>query len=223
MIISHRHKFIFFAVPKTGTHAVRFALRPHLGKDDEEQVGLYVKRRMPQAELAKLRHGHITCQQAKSVLGDEVWDNYFKFAFVRNPFDRFVSYCAFLKRQNRAFQKDPLPRMKETLQSPQAHGHILFRPQSELLCDGQGNVMVDFVGRYEDFQNYFDEACFRIGIPTQPLEHVNASRHRNFWEYYDEELKEAVAEFYRKDLEIFGYSFELVKEEHLISIIKMKR
>ena len=39
MIISNRHRFIFFAVPKTGTHSVRQALRPFLADDDMEQVG----------------------------------------------------------------------------------------------------------------------------------------------------------------------------------------
>ena len=45
MIISHRHQFLFFAVPKTGTHAVREALREHMGDEDLEQAGLFVKKR----------------------------------------------------------------------------------------------------------------------------------------------------------------------------------
>ena len=52
MIVSHRHRFIFAAVPKTGTHAVRQALREQMGEEDVEQVGLFVNRRFPWAELA---------------------------------------------------------------------------------------------------------------------------------------------------------------------------
>ena len=54
MIISAKNRFIFAAVPKTGTHAVRQALREHLGPDDLEQVGLFVTKRFPMPELAKI-------------------------------------------------------------------------------------------------------------------------------------------------------------------------
>ena len=47
MIVSHRHRFIFAAVPKTGTHAVRQALREQMGDEDLEQVGLFVNKRFP--------------------------------------------------------------------------------------------------------------------------------------------------------------------------------
>ena len=54
MIISNLHRFIFVAVPKTGTHSVRQALREHMGPDDLEQVRLFVEKRFPMPELAKL-------------------------------------------------------------------------------------------------------------------------------------------------------------------------
>lgn len=46
MIISPQHRFIFAAIPKTGTHAVRQALREHMGPQDLEQVGLFVNRKL---------------------------------------------------------------------------------------------------------------------------------------------------------------------------------
>jgi hypothetical protein len=54
VIISHRHKFIFFAVPKTATHATREALRQHLGPDDWEQQVLFGKQALPMPEIAAL-------------------------------------------------------------------------------------------------------------------------------------------------------------------------
>ncbi|WP_273878138.1 sulfotransferase family 2 domain-containing protein, partial [Serratia liquefaciens] len=79
------------AVPKTGTHAVRQALREHLAEDDLEQVGLFVNRRFPWPRLAAIGHGHLALRQVRPYLGDETFGAYCKFAFVRNPFDRFVS------------------------------------------------------------------------------------------------------------------------------------
>ena len=37
MIVSHRYKFVFIAVPRTGSHAIRAALQPDLGPDDWQQ------------------------------------------------------------------------------------------------------------------------------------------------------------------------------------------
>ncbi len=65
MIISSLHKFIFVAIPKTGTHSVRQALRHHMGPQDLEQVGLFVKKHFPIPELARLQHGHLSLQQIR--------------------------------------------------------------------------------------------------------------------------------------------------------------
>ena len=104
MIISHQHRYIFFAIPKTGTHSVRQALRAHMGPQDLEQVGLFEQKRFPFPEFADIRHGHISTRQIRPVLGDEIFAAYTKFAFVRNPFDRFVSYCAFMSRGKPTFE-----------------------------------------------------------------------------------------------------------------------
>ena len=69
MIISHQHRFVFAAIPKTGTHSVRQALRAHLGADDLEQVGLFVNKRFPFEELAQIKHGHISLRAGPAVPG----------------------------------------------------------------------------------------------------------------------------------------------------------
>ncbi|MEN0006539.1 MAG: sulfotransferase family 2 domain-containing protein [Bacteroidota bacterium] len=207
MIISHRHQFIFFAIPKTGTHAFRFALREHLGEMDQEQVGLYVKKSLPYPELSKLGHGHISCEQAKAVLDPEIWENYFKFAIVRNPWDRFVSFCFYMNRKNRRFAKNPLPAMKAILANPAIQNRILFRPQHEFICDKNGKQMVDWIGRYEELQTAYDTICEQLNFPKRELEHLNATVRKSHDHYFDESLKAAVQEYYQKDIKIFNYSF----------------
>ena len=115
MIVSHQHRYIFVPMPKTGTHSVRQALREHLGPDDIEQVGLFVNKRFPFDDIARIKHGHLSVRQVRPYLGDEVADGYFKFTFVRNPFDRFVSYCSFMTRQTGAFDRDPKGTMRRIL------------------------------------------------------------------------------------------------------------
>ena len=207
MIISHKHRYIFFAIPKTGTHAVRQALREGMGDEDLEQVGLFVKKRFPFKEFADIQHGHISTQQIRPVLGDEVFEGYTKFAFVRNPFDRFVSYCAFMTRGTDVFQTQPLRYMKWVVREQKPVDHLLYRPQHTMVTDAQGRLELDIVGRNETMQASYDAICTRLGMPSAELDRVNASQHRPWQEYYDPELVGLVSDLYARDLDLFDYRF----------------
>ena len=209
MIVSHRHRFIFAAVPKTGTHAVRRALREQMGEEDLEQVGLFIDRRFPWEDLAAIRHGHLSLRQIRPYVGDEVFADYFKFAFVRNPFDRFVSYCAFMLRDGDVFQRRPRDVMRHFLFQQPPEQHVLFQPQATLLADEDGKTLLtDQFGRVEEMQASYDSLCARIGIASRPLDRVNASTHGDYRVYYDQELIDGVTARYAQDIELFGYSFE---------------
>src|SRR5688572_19721383 len=207
MIISHQHRFVFAAIPKTGTHSVRQALREHLSADDLEQVGLFVNKRFPFEELAAIKHGHITLEQIRPFLGEQAFADYFKFAFVRNPFDRFVSYCAFMTRADGAFLKNPQQVMRYILFQARPLQHVLFQPQHTFVTDAEGRLLADRIGRVEDMQASYDAICERIGIPSASLGQVNSSRRGSYRDYYDQALIDGVADFYRRDLELFGYEF----------------
>ena len=209
MIVSHRHRFIFAAVPKTGTHAVRQALREQMGPDDAEQVGLFVNRRFPWEELAAVQHGHLSLGQVRPFLGEEAFGSYLKFAFVRNPFDRFVSYCAFMLRGGDVFQHRPREAMHHFLFRDPPEGHILFQPQAALLTDTDGQTLLtDAIGRVEDMQASYDAIAARIGIPARALDRVNATARGDYRQYYDAALIKGIEARYAIDLALFGYSFE---------------
>ena len=207
MIISRQHRFIFAAIPKTGTHAVRQALREHLGPEDQEQVRLFVEKALPVPELAALRHGHITLQQLRPHLSEEDFSGFCKFAFVRNPFDRFVSYCSFITRDNGGFDRDPKAVMRHFLFVKPPEQHILFAPQHSFVTGPDGELLADEIGRVEQMQASYDAICARIGIPSRALDKVNESRRGDYRQYYDQPLIDGVAQRYARDLELFGYQF----------------
>jgi hypothetical protein len=206
MIVSALHKFIFVAIPKTGTHSVRQALRQHLGPRDMEQVGLFVKREFPIADLAQLQHGHLSLQQVRPYFPSEEFKASFKFAFVRNPFDRFISYCAFMTRAEGQFERNPHAVMRRFIDNPPPR-HVLFQGQHSFVTDETGALLSDYIGRVEEMQASYDEICGRIGIPSGKLEKVNPSKRNEYRQYYDEELIDGVAKLYARDLELFGYEF----------------
>ena len=206
MIISPNHKYVFVAVPKTGTHAVRQALRPHMGAGDMEQVGLFVKRQFPIADLAKVGHGHISLEQLRKFMDPAKFAEYFKFAFVRNPFDRFISYCSFITRERGAFKTDPQKVMRRVLANPPSE-HVLFWPQNTFLVDGEGKLLTDYIGRVETMQQSFEFIASKIGVPAVQLDKVNATERSAYRDYYDQELIDGVAKLYADDLRLFEYDF----------------
>ena len=206
MIISPNHKYVFVAVPKTGTHAVRQALRPHMGAGDMEQVGLFVKRQFPIPDLAKVGHGHISLEQLRKFMDPAKFSEYFKFAFVRNPFDRFISYCSFITRERGAFKTDTQKVMRRVLANPPSE-HVLFWPQNTFLVDGEGKLLTDYVGRVETMQQSFEFIASKIGVPAVQLDKVNATERSAYRDYYDQELIDGVAKLYADDLRLFEYDF----------------
>ena len=207
MIVSARHRFIFVAIPNTGTHSGRQALRAHLGPQDLEQVGLFVKKRFPIPDLARLQHGHLSLQQVQPYVRPEDFADFFKFAFVRNPFDRFVSYCAFRTRDDGSFARDPKAVMRHFAITAPPLQHLLFAPQHLFISGADGKLLTDYVGRVEQMQESYDEIARRIGIPTATLAKMNRTERRDYREYYDPELIDGVAKLYARDLELFGYEF----------------
>ena len=207
MIVSHKHRFVFAAVPKTGTHSVRHALREHMGPDDMEQARLFVEKAFPIPELASIGHGHLSFEQVRPFIGEEAFRSYLKFAFVRNPFDRFISYCAFVTSRDGSFERDPKRVMRHLLFVAPPHNHIIFQPQHKFLVGPDGSLQTDMLGKVETMQQSYDEIAARLGIETTPLDHANRSRRSDYREYYDQELIDGVAKIYARDIELFGYEY----------------
>lgn len=207
MIISRAHRFIFVAIPKTGTHSVRQALRAHMAEGDLEQVRLFVDKSFPIPDLARLGHGHISLAQVQPYLRPEDFAGFHKFAFVRNPFDRFVSYCAFITRHDGAFERDPQGVMRHMLFVAPPEEHVLFKPQHVFVTGPDGALLADSIGRVEQMQASFDDICAKIGIATTALARSNSSRRGDYRKYYDQALIDGVARRYARDLSMFGYDF----------------
>ena len=206
MIFSQSQQFVFFAIPKTGTHAIREVFRPHLSTEDWEQQLRYGQQLSPLPEIAAINHGHVAYRQLARVIPEETLAQYFTFAFVRHPFDRFVSVCAFLARTDPSYQDDATAWMKRALTRAPFRKRVLVATQSDLLtCEHSGSIKLDFVARYESLQDDCDHVCRTLSLPAVTLSRKNSSEHRQYHEVLDGELREALTERYADDFETFSY------------------
>ena len=152
------------------------------------------------------------------MLKDEYLDNYFKFCFVRNPWDLMVSSYNWWIRDPKG---QPRKRKIQNIIMQMSFGDFIKSEYSNQVnevkhlgmgqhysfTDDDGNILVDFIGRFENLQEDFNIVCDKIGIPRQQLPHANKTKHKHYTEYYDEETKQIVAEKYAKDIEYFNYKF----------------
>lgn len=147
------------------------------------------------------------------------FEQYFKFSFVRNPWDRLYSAYSFLKKggmidMDRVWAAEHLASYSDFgsfvrgwVNEENIQTWVHFLPQCYFICDSEGKVMMDFVGRMENMENDFAYVADRLGC-TKNLAKVNTGNNRHYSTYYDEETREIVRRVYARDIELFGYSFE---------------
>lgn len=214
MLVSDEKKFVFVHIQKTGGMSLSALLREHV----------------PDARLVCGRHEHL--RRAPPELAEQ-WRGYFKFCFVRNPWDRLLSWYAMIQREyrrlrwwQRAFRKKPLPREIWNLAVPylddfgrfvrDCTGEVFDEGclksfsynQCDYMDDAAGACGVDFVGRYEDLEADADRVLGRLDLAGIPLPHHNRSRHAHRSMYYDAATRAIVEERFHRDIARFGYRFE---------------
>jgi len=232
-VISHQYRCVFVHIPKTAGMSIEQVFVDLVGLTWKTRAPLLLGRNEdPRRGPPKLEHlrageylacGHLSAAQLES---------YFKFSFVRNPWDRIVSeykyrgYPVKIDFKTYLFKHLPPPGWTDT------YSHVM--PQYDFLHDETGTLLVDFVGKYETLQAGFDTVCARLGIPPTRLPWVNRSLEKarltslrelrkrlrralwsrerkhtfgHYTEYYDDESRDFVARLYGRDIDAFGYSF----------------
>ena len=207
MILSHPHRFVFIQIGKTGTTTLRSILEKY-GETfplSPEEFALY--------------HRNIPAVFARKKLSTDVWDHYFKFSVVRNPWDWVISNLAY-NRDKLPFTTRFHPRRKVTPEQilelktffrQEYHRGITWSDtitQKCRLSDRKGNLLVDYVARLEQIQEDFDEICEKTFLPRTRLPRLNKTRRKPYRYYYTDETRKIVEDIYHDDITAFHYSFD---------------
>ncbi|KAB2312490.1 sulfotransferase family protein [Betaproteobacteria bacterium SCN2] len=182
-MISDVYKCIFVEVPKTGSTSIRTI-------------------------IGNPRKPHMNIWQIANEAGEKKFFTYFKFGFVRNPWDRAVSLYerkeGLQLRDKMSFDEFVgwMKYASSTCLHPVPH-----RYQLDWFVDPHGNVIVDFIGKFENLDADWRKVAGRLGI-DKPLPHANPNpRKKHYTEYYNDTTRKIIADRFAEDIEFFGYEF----------------
>jgi len=188
-MISHTKKFLFLHLPKTGGTSINSTLSAYMNSNSKK---------------------HSNIQEMKSELGDK-FDDYFKFTIIRNPWDRILSlyFCGVQIRPGRGVQANWKDKSFDEWIKTTFINDKLFNiwPNQIDLMKLDGNNVMDFVGRFENLQEDWENVSKRIGVDEE-LEYLYSTKHKHYSEYYNAESIEIVQQYYAKYIKTFDYEFE---------------
>ena len=201
-MISFQKRFLFVHIPKTAGNSIQSILRDYSEdeivalrgeQDGIERFGL----RNPNYKVRK----HSTLAEYRMALGEERFRSLYKFACVRNPWDRMVSYYFRPTRDLMSWNRKEFKKM--ILNAFSVADYLRLDKGEE---DPFGNV--DYVMRFENLADDFRHVCAALDIPAAPLPQYNRSSREHYAKYYDDELRELVRKRFAPEIERFGYTFD---------------
>jgi hypothetical protein len=234
-MICTQKKFIFFRNAKTGTSSIIKYFR---------EKDLKVKKLPPPPEvvlytgfLKTYKNHHSPSSVFRRDIRPDQFNEYFKFSFVRNPWDRMISlwkykvshdYVSFMKSTMRSvptrrpfnfWDKYSGSSMEEyasinrmTPREISFESFMLYSKEEDYKCLFETGVSfnqyADFIGKFENLNKDFKFICDKINVPCEELPHINPSfRKKRYQPYYNNKLKNLVGDLFYDDIKKFNYTF----------------
>jgi hypothetical protein len=108
--------------------------------------------------------------------------------------DRHLEFAAWVReaygRRNPAYHDNPK----------------MFMPQRDWIADAGGDILVNYVARFESLEQDFQTVCTRLNRRCR-LPHLKRSRHDHYHGVYDDESRAIIGEWFEKDIREFGYAY----------------
>ena len=206
MLISDSHQFIFVHIRKAAGSSIRDTLEPlSLVKPTDNWSKIksrFLRTEKDYKKYAFRQHDNINV--ARRLMPSELFESYFKFAFVRNPWDRLVSEYEFIRRRPDHGRHSKVMKMGFekyiVYQSKRFDAH-----QINMLADKNGNLLMDFIGKFENLHDDWNRVTVKLGIESKELTHRKKAGIKDYNSYYTDESRALVSELWKKDIEAFGY------------------
>ncbi len=159
---------------------------------------------------------HAKAFEVKFLLGEDLWEDYFSFAFVRNPFDLMVSSyhwwlqkAPHLKHHQANAKKVAAMGDFDRFMCSRFGRHMINERYGTLydwLAEGE-RCIVDYVGKMETLQADFQEICRLNHLPEVSLPHENRTQRTHYQSYYTPATRQIVENRFAKTLDRYDYAF----------------
>jgi len=233
MIVCHEYRYIFLKTSKTAGTSVEIALSKFCAEGDiitpispvdEElraRLGGHPSQPYPAAwpeysaadwlrRWTKGKHkqryyNHIPARKLKKRLDPQIWDNYFRFCIVRNPWDRVISQYFWRCRDLPEAER---PSIDEFLESTHVRS---LRRKGYNLYTIKGELQVDKICRYESLAEDLEEVRQHLGLPEPLTLPKTKATHRSDRRHYRDVLtpaqRDRIAELFADEIRLMGYEF----------------
>lgn len=209
MLISDSHEFIFLRMRKVASTSMKAVLTPICLPRPPGRIAHLKSRIHLEWNYQKyVFRAHDPIRAAQRRMPADKFERYFKFAFVRNPWDRLVSEYEFLLKRpqhGRHARVKKLAGFKPfiEMQIPRKDAY-----QINMLVDSKSRMKMDFVGKMENLEDDWLTVCERIGLEPVALPNRKVNPHRHYSEYYDDESRRLVSRHWAREIELFDYKFD---------------
>jgi len=215
--VNHDLKAIFIHVHKTGGTYISYMLHKYYGfknyylrRPDHDTFCFNNKKNKKYINYENRVHGVLMYYKTSPFINKKMnmnhikWKSYYKFCFIRNPYDKIISAWNHINRYNIPFS-NYLNLINICNDVEYMH---MFMPQVRNIIDEKGKININFIGKFENLENDFQtilKICGIINFIHDVSKSMNKREHLKFNEYYDQITLDKVNNLLKEDFKNLDY------------------
>ena len=163
---------------------------------------------------------HLSLRRYRLIFGNADFNSYYKFTFVRNPWEKVFSCYRFLKKggtksYHKKWKEEVLDEyndfnifVKKWINFQNIYSFSHFIPQHWFITLNSEKLKVDFIGKFENLDKDFKKISSKLNL-NQNLLHLNKSdsNKRIYTNFYNQESIDIIGRIYKEDIDLFKYDY----------------